>query len=64
MPIRCFRTGWRGIYSVRSELGMGLGHHLRLDPRGLVVPGGGDRPVCPQGGRLVHGQAADRFSGL
>ena len=38
-----------------AELGMGLGCHLCLGPRGLTVSGRCGRPVCPQGGSWPMG---------
>ncbi len=53
----------RGCPECRQP-GLGRRHQLRLDPRGLAVPGRGDRSVLAQGGRLIDGQAPDQQSGL
>ena len=43
----------------RHEQGLGHGHHVRLDSRGLALPGSDHGSVLPTGRRLVHGENID-----
>ena len=47
----------------KAEPGVGSGHHLRADPRGLPVLGDGAGRVQPQGGGLGDERAADGGAG-
>ncbi len=47
----------------KAEPGVGSGHHLRADPRGLLVLGDGAGRVQPQGGGLGNERAADGGTG-
>ena len=47
----------------KAEPGVGSGHHLRADPRGLPVLGDGTGRVQPKGGGLGEERAADGGAG-
>ena len=46
-----------------SESGMGWGHHLGLDHRGVALSGGDPRPLLARRDWLGHGHPAHRGSG-
>ncbi len=55
--------GERRCRGSKAEPGVGSGHHLRADPRGLPVLGDGAGRVQPQGGGLGDERAADGGAG-